>query len=436
MLFAQTAGRAPGVQAARRKLLSARWTYILGILGPGLVAAAAGDDGGGIATYASIGAKYGYDLCWLMVYITLSVFIVQEMCARMGAVTGKGLSALIRDEYGIHWTVFAVVCILVANGATTVSEFVGLAAALELFGVSKYLSVPIFAVAIWWMVVKGSYHRVERVLLLLTLPFLSYFVAAVRAHPDWNAVVHHSLVPTFHTDPTYIMLFVATIGTTITPYMQIIQQSTVVEKAITVKTYRHEWWDVLTGVLLANFISLAIIVATAATLFKVGVHDIGSAADAARALEPVAGHYAYMLFGIGLLGASTLAAAVLPLSTAFSYAESFGLKAGVHYEFREARAFYLMFTALIVIGAGVTLIPGLDLVRVLVLVQAVNGVLLPALLVFMTLLSSNKRLMGEHRTSGLKLWAAWATTIIVGLFAAWLLVVSLAPMFGVKLPGG
>ena len=422
----------PVIQA-RRRLFNRKWMYLFGVLGPGIIAANAGNDAGGIATYATVGASYGYELCWMMVLITLCLFAVQEMCARMAAVTGKGLSDLIRENFGIRWTAFAMLLILIANGGTVVSEFVGIAAALELFGISRYLSVPVFAFVIWWIVVKGSYRKVEKVFLALTLPFLAYVITAFKANPDWHSVFHHTITPTFRSDAGYLMLFVATVGTTITPYMQIILQSTVAEKGVDIKHYRSQWWDVLLGTIFGNLISLFIIITTAATLHKQGIM-IETAADAAKALAPLAGEYSKVLFAAGLFGASMLAAAVLPLSTSFSISEAFGWTSGIGHDFREAREFYTLFTVLIVFGASITLIPGLPLIKVLILVQTLNGVLLPVLLVFITRLASSRKLMNDYRSKGLTLIINWVTTVSLGLLAAWLVISTmLLPLVGIHL---
>ncbi|HEY8953454.1 MAG TPA: Nramp family divalent metal transporter, partial [Candidatus Dormibacteraeota bacterium] len=350
----------------------------LSILGPGLVAANAGNDAGGIATYAQVGASYGYNLLWMLLLTLVSLIVVQEMCARMGAITGKGLSELIREEFGPRWTVFAMVTLLVANGLTTISEFAGIAASLELVGVSRYISVPISGLLIWWLVARGSYSRVERIFLLMTLAFFAYPISAILAHPDWGAVARATVVPSFQLSTGYIFMFVATVGTTITPYMQIFVQSSVVDKGITANEYRYERIEVIFGSIFANVIALSIVVTTAATLF---VHHtpIDTAADAAQALAPLAGRYAALLFGVGLLGASMLAGGVLPLATAFSVSEAFGWEKGLSTNPSEAPAFYTLFTSLIVIGALVTLVPGLPLIQLLLVVQVINGLLLPAL---------------------------------------------------------
>jgi Mn2+/Fe2+ NRAMP family transporter len=395
---------------------------LLAILGPGLIAANAGDDAGGIATYASVGAKYGYDLLWMMVLITVSLAIVQEMATRLGAATGRGLLDLIRERFGVGWAVAAVAVVLLANGGVTVTEFVGIGAALDLFGVSRYVSVPLAAVLIWWLVVKGSYRRVETIFLLMTLVFFAYPAAAIMAGPDWGEVARKTAVPTIRLDPEYLMLFVATVGTTITPYMQLFAQSSTVERGIARKRYGPERADAYTGALFSNLIAYAIIVATAATLHQTGQTEVESAAQAAQALAPAAGEYALVLFAVGLLGASLLAAGVLPVATAYSVAEAFGFRKGVNLDFRRAPIFVGLFSGLVAIGAGVALIPGLPVFGLLVAVQVLNAMLLPVLLFFMLKLSDDRRLMGDLVNGpGLRI-VAWTTAVVVSVLALMMLI--------------
>jgi Mn2+/Fe2+ NRAMP family transporter len=408
--------RGDGVSSPRRA-----WWGGLGVLGPGLIAAAAGNDAGGVATYSSVGARYGYELLWMMALITVSLIIVQEMCARMGAVTGKGLSALIREEFGIRWTAFAMLTVLIANGGTVISEFAGIAASLELLHVSKYLSVPALGLIVWWVVAHGSYDRVEKVFLGLTLLFFAYVVSAFLAGPDWGQVLHGLLVPTIRPEREYLMTIVATVGTTITPYMQIILQSSVVEKGVDIKHYRPQLWDVVIGSLFAIAIAICIIICTGAT-FAGHPQTIETAEQAARALEPVAGPHATTLFALGLFGASMLAAGILPLSTSFSICEAFGWEAGVSYTFQDAKEFYSLFTGLIVVGAAVTLIPGLPLIRLLLIVQTVNGLLLPVLLFFIMKLVNDRELMGQYVNRPAVNVVAWGTCVTVSLLAITLII--------------
>src|SRR5436309_3667121 len=371
----------------------------LAVIGPGMVAANAGNDAGGIATYASAGADYGYNLLWTLIPLVLALGIVQETCARMGAVTGKGLSDLIREQFGVRWTVLVMLALLVANGGVTVSEFVGIAAATELFGVPRYVSVPLAALAVWWLVVKGSYRRVERVFLVMSLVFLGYIVSAFLARPDWGGVARGLVRPEAHFNAGYLFTVVALIGTTISPYMQVFVQSSVVEKGVTEEDYPLTRVDVWTGTLFAIAVAFFIVVSTAATLHAHGfTGELSTAAQAAEALAPLAGRYAEILFAVGLLGASMLAAGVLPLATAYSISEALGFEKGVSRSFREAPIFLGIFTFLIVVGGLVAMVPGLPLISVLLFTQVINGLLLPVLLVSILRLVNKRELMGDaHR---------------------------------------
>lgn len=393
--------------ARRRGLLA-----YLAVIGPGVIAANAGNDAGGIATYASAGADYGYNLLWTLIPLVLALGIVQETCARMGAVTGKGLSDLIREQFGVRWTVLVMLALLVANGGVTVSEFAGIAAATELFGVPRYVSVPLAAFAVWWLVVKGSYRRVERVFLLMSLVFLGYIVSAFLARPEWGEVARGLVSPRVDFNAGYLFTVVALIGTTISPYMQVFVQSSVVEKGVTEEDYALTRADVWTGTVFAIAVAFFIAVATAATLHAAGVRIV-SAEQAALALEPLAGPYAKALFGVGLFGASMLAAAVLPLSTAYSISEALGFEKGVSRSFREAPIFLGIFTFLIVVGGLVAILPGLPLFRVLLVTQVINGLLLPVLLISILRLVNNRELMGAHTNGRVYNAASWLTAAVV-----------------------
>ncbi|HYW69934.1 MAG TPA: divalent metal cation transporter [Pyrinomonadaceae bacterium] len=419
---------AQGVSTVRRTVARRpRLLTYLAIIGPGVITAAAGNDAGGIATYASVGADYGYRLIWLLVPLTISLGIVQEMCARMGAVTGKGLSDLIREKFGVRWTAFVMLALLIANGGVTVSEFVGIAAALELLHVARYVSVPVAAAAIWWLVVKGTYQRVERVFLAMSLVFLAYVVSAFLAHPPWATVAVEAVHPHFEFTSGFLFTFVAVIGTTISPYMQVFIQSSVVEKGVRVENYRLTKIDVWVGTVLAIAIVLFIIISTAATLNLHGQH-VDSAAEAASALRPLAGPYAEILFSIGLFGASMLAAGVLPLATAYSISEAFGFEKGVSSSFREAPIFLGVFTFLVVLGATVAMMPGLSLIRVLIVTQVINGILLPVILVAVLKLVNNRELMGTHVNGPVYNIAAWLTTIAVSVLSLLVVFSTLFPM--------
>ena len=398
----------------------------LAILGPGMIAASAGNDAGGIATFASVGAEHGYRLLWILIPITISLGLVQEMCARMGAVTGKGLADLIRERFGVRWTAFVMLALLIANGGVTVSEFVGIAAATELFGVPRFLSVPLSAAAIWWLVVKSSYQRVERIFLLMSLVFLAYIVSAFLAKPDWGAVAVGLVMPSFSLEQAYLFTFVAVVGTTISPYMQVYVQSSVVEKGVTPENYSRTKKDVWVGTILAIIVVFFIVVSTAATLHKHGLH-IETAADAARALRPLAGSYAESLFAIGLFGASMLAAGVLPLATAYSISEALGFEKGVSRSFREAPIFIGVFTFLVAVGATIAVIPNLPLIRVLLVTQVINGLLLPIILFAILRLVNDRDLMGTHVNGPVYNIGAWATAIIVTALSLLYLLVTLFP---------
>jgi Mn2+/Fe2+ NRAMP family transporter len=394
--------RLPRLPRGRRRLrprnpLAVKLIALLAFLGPGIVAANAGNDAGGIATYASVGARYGYDLLWMMVLITVSLVVVQEMAARMGAVTGKGLAELIREQYGPRWSLFSTAAVLLANLGICISEFVGIGAALGLAHVPAQVSVPIAAVVVWLLVVRGSYKLAERVFVAMTIPFFAYPVAAILARPHWGSVGRAIVEPHIHVTGAYMVLFVATVGTTITPFMQLYLQSAVVERGMGPEDIPAERAEVASSSLFANLVAGFIIIATGATLFIHGDHTISSAADAAKALEPFAGRYAEALFAVGLLGASLLAAAILPVTAAYVIAETFGLEKGIARRPREAPVFVTTLTVLLLIGAVVAMIPGVPVIKLLVLVQVVNGTLLPVTLFFVWRLARNEELMGEHR---------------------------------------
>ena len=405
-------GRSVKLRGLRRAPVGVlRW---LAILGPGVISSVAGDDAGGIGTTSLIGARLGYELLWLLIVLTVSLAVVQEMAARMGAATGRGLLDLVRERFGIGWALVAVGALLIGNGGVVATEFAGIAAAAELLGVPAYFAVPASAALVWLLVLFGTYAVAERLFLVMTLAFLAYPAAVVLAQPDWGAVLHGTLVPTLHSDTGYLLLVVAMIGTTITPYQQLFQQSAVVEKGVASRHYDAERIDAYTGAVLGNLIWACVIIATGATLHAHGITDIQSAADAAEALRPIAGHFAAQLFAVGLLGASLLAAGVVPLATAYSVSEAFGFRKGVGLDFRRAPVFYGLFTALVIVGAGVALWPGIPLISLLVGIQVLNGILLPVVLAFMLLLAGDPRLMGKLRNTTLQSVLGWGTLGLVG----------------------
>lgn len=397
---------------------------LLAVIGPGIIAASAGNDAGGISTYSVAGAKYGYTMLWMMLAMTPSFMIVQEMAGRMGAVTGKGFSALIRERFGVRLTFGAMLMLLLSTAATTVAEFAGIAAAMEIFGVPRWVSVPIAAFVVWLLVVRGSYRRVEKVLLALSSVFIAYVIAAFLAGPDWLEVGRSFVVPQVVPDRAFIALAIGLTGTTIAPWMQFLLQSNIVDKGTTVKEWSLARWDVMVGALAANLIACFIIITTATVLHPQGIAITG-AGDAARALAPLAGPYAELLFSIGLLSASMLAAAVLPLTSAYAVCEAFGWESGLDRSWAEAPLFNGLYTFVIVAAAAVVLLPGLDLIGIMLVSQVVNGVLLPFLLIFMMVIVNDRTVMGRHANSTLNNALAWTTIVVVIALTAALLFMTL-----------
>ncbi len=389
-----------------------RILLLLGTIGPGIIAASAGNDSGGISTYSVAGARYGYTTLWMMLAMTPSFMIVQEMAGRMGAVTGKGFSALIREKFGLRPTFLAMMLLLTSNAATTVAEFAGIAAALELFGVSVYLSVPIAAVMVWLLVVQGSYRNVEKVLLLLSAVFVAYIVAAFMAQPPWGQVAVSFVTPRIVPTPSFIALAIGLTGTTIAPWMQFLLQSNIAEKGVTIKEWGLAKWDAMIGALSANVVACFIIITTGTVLYPKHV-PVTTAQQAAQALAPVAGEYATVLFAIGLLSASLLSAAVLPLTASYAISEAFGFEAGVDRSWSEAPIFNGLYTAIIFVAAAVVLIPGVNLIAIMLISQIVNGVMLPFLLIFMMLIVNDRRVMGAHTNGRTYNVIAWATIVVV-----------------------
>ncbi|CAG0956224.1 Divalent metal cation transporter MntH [Anaerolineae bacterium] len=396
-----------------RQIIRRRVLVFLAIMGPGLVTATADNDAGGIATYAIVGAAYGYQMLWILVLITISLGVVQEMIARMGVVTGKGLADLIREEFGVKTTAFAMLTLLVANIATTIAEFVGIAAASELLGIPKLVTIPLAALFVWFIVVRGSYKRAEKIFLVLSLVFIAYVFAGFLAKPDWGDVARGLVTPTIVPETKFILLFIATVGTTITPWMQFYLQGSIVDKGLKVEEYAYARADVLFGAFVTDFFSFFMIVATGATLYVTGQRVIDSAAQAAQALAPIAGELASELFAIGLLGASLLAASILPLSTAYAICEAFGWERGVNQSWEDARIFYGLYTGLIIVGAAVALIPDVPLITILLASQTVNGILLPVILILMLRLCNDRRLMGKYANSRLANIIGWTTALVV-----------------------
>ena len=393
-----------------------RLMLFLAVLGTGFITANVDNDSGGILTYSQAGAHYGYTLLWTMIPITLALIVVQEMCARMGVVTGKGLSDLIREEFGLRVTVIVMLLLVVVNFGNVMAEFSGIAGSMQLFHISKYISVPICAFIVWILVVKGDYKSVEKVFLLASSVYISYIFAGVLSQPNWHVALAETVkLPArgVWSDKNYVYMVIGVIGTTIAPWMQFYLQSSIVEKGIEVRQYRNSRLDVIVGSIFTDVVAWFIIVACAATLYTHGMRDITEAADAAEAMKPLAGQYAFILFAAGLFNASIFAASILPLSTAYTVCEGLGLESGLDKGFKEARFFYSFYTLLLVLGAAAVLIPNFPLVKVIIGSQVLNGVLLPIVLIFMLRLINKHELMGKYTNSHWFNIVAWLTAIVV-----------------------
>jgi len=399
--------------------------FFLAIFGPGLITASADNDAPGIATYSMAGSTYGYGFLWLLVAVTLGEVIVQEMAARMGAVTGKGTADLVRERFGVRVTAFAMCCLLLANLGTTVAQFAGIAAAAELFGIGRYLAVPLAALLVGFVVLRGSYAHVEKVLLVLCLSALSYVVSAFVLRPPWGEILQQAVTPSFQSDPQYILAVLATIGTTITPWGIVYIQASVADKGVELKDYRYTRLDVTAGAAWGNVVSAFIVICTAATLYAHGM-AVETAEQAAQALEPLAGAGARYLFSMGLLGASLLAASVLPLSTTYAICEAFGWERGLDHRLREAPVFYGLYAGIIGLGALPVLIPGMPLFPIMWLSQSVNAILLPVLLVLVLKLANDRRVMGEWANRRVQNVLVGALTVLIGAITVALFVLPLA----------
>ena len=403
-----------------RGWLQGRWARLmvfLAVMGPGIITGNVDNDANGIATYSVAGARFGYRLLWTLVLSTVALALVQEMVARMGAVTGKGLADLIRERFRVRLTVFIMIVLVLANWANTIGDFAGVAGAMEIFGVSRYLAVPLAVVLVWLLVVRGSYRLVERVFLAATLIYVTYVISAVLAKPPWGEVLRTVLTPSWSFDRAYVFLVIGLIGTTIAPWMQFYQQAAVVDKGIGARDYADARLDTFLGVISLNVVAFFIVVACGATLFARGV-EVRDAADAAVALAPLAGPYAAGLFAIGLLNAGLFSVAIIPLSTAYAVCEAFGWEAGLNRTAREAPVFVGLFTALIIASALVILIPGIPLIPVMLLSQVLNGMLLPFVLVFLILLTGDREIMGQHRNSRVFSVFAWVLVVVLAGLSA------------------
>lgn len=397
----------------------------LSVLGPGLITASADNDAPGIATYSMVGSTYGYNFLWLILVITVGEVVILEMAARMGAVTGKGTADLIREKFGVKMTTFAMLCLLVANLGTTVAEFAGIAAAGELFGFSKYVTVPILALFMGLLILRGNYKIIEKILIALSLAALSYIATVVIIKPDWGVILHDTVLPQIQLSRDQIISMLAVIGTTITPWAIFYLQASVADKGVSIENFKDTKIDVTFGSAWGNVISACIIIVSAATLFKVGIR-VEDAKDAAMALAPLAGEASTVLFAIGLLGASLLAVSVLPLSTTYAVCEAFGFERGLNRSFRDAPIFYGSLIGIIVLSVLIVLIPGMPLFQMMILSQTLNAVLLPVILVLVLKLANDRAVMGQYRNSRLTNTLAIAITTLIVFVTAVLL---LEPLF-------
>jgi len=410
------------VPPEKRQVRPGRWRRValfLAVMGPGLITASVDNDAGGITTYSVAGAQFGTKLLWTLGPVTLALIVVQEMSARMGVVTGKGLADLIRENFGVRTTFWISVALVVANLANTVAEFAGVAASLQIFRVPPWVSVPLVALGVWLLVLKGSYRVIEKVFLVASLLYVAYPISMILAKPDWGEVALAAVTPTFQTDGAYVALLIGLVGTTIAPWMQFYQQAAVVEKRIDVDELFYTRIDVVMGCLVTYVVAFSIVMACAATLHRQGI-SIQTADQAALALAPLAGRYASWLFAFGLFNASLFAAAILPLSTAYFVTESAGWESGLDRKWGEAKQFYWLFTGIVVVGAAVVLIPRLPLIRIMLVSQIVNGMLLPFVLVYMLRLANDEQLMGVHRNGRWFNMVAWTTTVVMIALTAYL----------------
>ncbi len=395
------------------RLLRSRLMIFLAVMGPGFITANVDNDPGGILTYSQAGAKFGYALLWTLIPTTIALIVVQEMAARMGAITGKGLSDLIREEFGLRATFFTMLVLGAADFGNIIAEFAGLASGMAIFGVSKYVAVPVGALLVWLIIVRGTYRPVERILILFSMVYLAYPASAFLAHPDWRAAVHDTMFPQFQRTSEYLVMIIGLIGTTITPWMQFYLQASVVEKGITRQEYSLSRWDVILGCIFTDVIAFFIVVACAATIHKAGHGELTDVAQAAIALRPFAGKFASLLFAIGLINASLLSAAILPLATAYNICEGLGFESGIDKRFSDAPVFYWLYTILIGGGAAVVLFPKLPLLGIILLSQVANGILLPFVVTFMLILINRSHIMGDRKNTLPQNIIAWSTAIVM-----------------------
>jgi Mn2+/Fe2+ NRAMP family transporter len=407
-----------------RRFFKSRWKTLLiflAVVGPGIITSNVDNDAGGIATYSMAGAHFGYGLLWSLIPIMVALVIIQEMSARMGVVTGKGLSDLIRERFGVRITFYLLLALVLTNFGNVIAEFAGVASSLEIFYIPKYVSVPIGAFLVWLLVVKGTYRSVEKIFLFACLFYITYIISGFLAKPDWDLVKNSVMAPKFEFSAGSLGMLIGLVGTTIAPWMQFYLQAAVVEKNIKVKDYKHSSLDVILGSLIVTIVAGFIILTCAATLFKAGIR-VETAKDAALALEPLAGKYCSILFAFGLLNASLFAASILPLSTAFVVCEGMGWEDGVNKKFSEAPQFYGLYSLLIFFGAGIVLLPGIPLIPVMYISQVINGIVLPVILIFILILINNKKLMGEYVNKGVYNFLSWVTVIVLSGLSIALLV--------------
>ncbi len=393
--------------------MGARLMSFLAVLGPGFITANVDNDPGGIMSYSQAGAQFGYQLLWTLIPTTVALMVVQEMAARMGAVTGKGLSDLIREEFGLRATFFTMLVLGIADFFNISSEFAGLASGMGIFGISKYIVVPIGAVLVWTLIVRGRYKPVERFLIVASLIYFTYPVSAFLAKPNWDLALKQTVMPTLSANPEYLTLIVILVGTTITPWMQFYLQAAVVEKGVDTRHYGLCRLDVIVGCVVTDVIAFFIVVACGATIYHTDHPEITDVGQAAVALAPVAGKFASLLFAVGLVNASFLSAAILPLATSYNICEGLGFESGVDKRFSEAPIFYWLYTFLVFGGAAIVLIPGLPLLKLILYSQLANGVLLPFVVIYMLLLVNRPRLMGSFRNKPWQNWIAWSTAVIM-----------------------
>lgn len=389
----------------------------LAVFGPGFITANVDNDVGGILTYSQAGAKFGYTLLWTLIPTTIALIVVQEMAARMGAVTGKGLADLIREEFGLRMTVFTMLILGIADFGNIAAEFAGLASGMGIFAVSKYIAVPIGAALVWIVVVQGTYRPVEKILIFFSFIYFTYIASALYAHPSWSSAIHNTFVPAVNKSSEYLIMTIGLVGTTITPWMQFYLQASIVEKGIGKREYRLSKWDVILGCVVTDLVAFFIVVACAATLYVTGQHNIDDAAQAAVALRPLVGQFASLLFAVGLINAALLSAAILPLATAYNICEGLGVESGINKKPSEAPVFYGLYTFLIAGGAAFVLIPQIPLIKLILYSQVLNGVLIPFVVLFMLRLVNRADIMGKYRNSTLANIIAWATSAVMIVLA-------------------